>query len=85
MVTRDLAAHAHALARRYPVLAVTGPRQSGKTTFCRAEFAEHEYVSLEAPDERRFAREDPRGFLARFPERRSRARSSTASLRSRRL
>lgn len=68
MVARDLAAHARALARRYPVLAVTGPRQSGKTTFCRAEFAAHEYVSLEAPDERRFAREDPRGFLARFPE-----------------
>lgn len=68
MVARALAAHARALARRYPVLAVTGPRQSGKTTFCRAEFAQHEYVSLEAPDERRFAREDPRGFLARFPE-----------------
>ncbi|NOT30860.1 MAG: AAA family ATPase [Planctomycetes bacterium] len=67
MVARALAAHARALARRYPVLAVTGPRQSGKTTFCRAEFAQHEYVSLEAPDERRFAREDPRGFLARFP------------------
>ena len=43
MVTRALAAHARAVARRYPVLAVTGPRQSGKTTFCRAEFAEHEY------------------------------------------
>jgi hypothetical protein len=68
MVKRDLSAHARALARRYPVVAVTGPRQSGKTTFCRAEFSAHPYVSLEAPDERRFALEDPRGFLARFPE-----------------
>jgi hypothetical protein len=68
MVTRDLAPHARTLARRHPVLAVTGPRQSGKTTFCRSEFPDHAYVSLELPDERRFAREDPRGFLARFPD-----------------
>lgn len=68
MVARDLAPHARALARRHPVLAVTGPRQSGKTTFCRAEFGGHAYVSLEAPDERRFALEDPRGFLGRFPD-----------------
>ena len=68
MLARDLGPHARALARRHPVLAVTGPRQSGKTTFCRAEFPEHAYVSLESPDERRFALEDPRGFLARFPD-----------------
>ena len=67
MLARDLGPHARALARRHPVLAVTGPRQSGKTTFCRAEFPEHAYVSLESPDERRFALEDPRGFLARYP------------------
>jgi hypothetical protein len=67
MIRRELARHARALAGRYPVLAVTGPRQSGKTTFCRAEFADRDYVSLETPDERRFALEDPRGFLARFP------------------
>jgi len=68
MPSRDLAPHARALARRHPVLAVTGPPQSGKTTFCRAEFPDHPYVTLEAPDERRFALEDPRGFLARFPD-----------------
>ena len=53
-------------ARYYPVLTLTGPRQSGKTTLARATFASHSYVSLETIDQRRFAREDPRGFLAQF-------------------
>ena len=51
-----------------PVLAITGPRQSGKTTLARALFADKPYVTLEDPDERSFAESDPRGFLARFPE-----------------
>src|SRR5690625_71675 len=54
------------LAKGFPVLVVTGPRQSGKTTLVRDCFPEHAYVSLEDLDERAFAREDPRGFLARF-------------------
>ncbi len=54
------------LARQYPVVTVTGPRQSGKTTLCRKVFKTKEYVNLEAPDTRLFAREDPRGFLAQF-------------------
>ena len=56
------------LAQGYPILAITGPRQSGKTTLAKATFAEKRYISLEDPDERLFANEDPRGFLARFPE-----------------
>lgn len=56
------------LAQGYPILAITGPRQSGKTTLAKATFAEKRYVSLEDPDERLFAAEDPRGFLARFPD-----------------
>jgi predicted AAA+ superfamily ATPase len=48
------------------VVAITGPRQSGKTTLARAFFADKPYVSLEDPVERDFAIEDPRGFLARF-------------------
>jgi predicted AAA+ superfamily ATPase len=47
-----------------PAVAVTGPRQSGKTTLCRASFPDHEYVSLEPLDVREFAATDPRGFLA---------------------
>ncbi len=60
-VLRDAAAH-------YPVVTVTGPRQSGKTTLCRRVFPEKAYVSLENMDTRIFAREDPRGFLAGLPD-----------------
>lgn len=56
------------LAQGFPVLAITGPRQSGKTTMARALFADKPYVSLEDPEERLFADSDPRGFLARFPQ-----------------
>ncbi len=52
------------LARSFPVVTVTGPRQSGKTTLCRMAFPDKAYVSLEDPDQRRYARDDPRGFLA---------------------
>ena len=56
------------LARGFPVLALTGPRQSGKTTLARAVFPDKPYVSLENLDEREFAQQDPRRFLARFPD-----------------
>ena len=52
------------LAAKYPVVTVTGPRQSGKTTLCRMAYPDRKYVNLEAPDERQFAIDDPRGFLA---------------------
>lgn len=51
------------LVHKYPVVTVTGPRQSGKTTLCRKVFPQKPYVNLEAPDERKFALDDPRGFL----------------------
>jgi len=49
----------------FPIVTVTGPRQSGKTTLVRAAFPEHRYVTLEDPEERSLALSDPRGFLAR--------------------
>ena len=55
------------LARGFPVIAITGPRQSGKSTLARETFAQHPYVTLEDPDTRALARADPRRFLARFP------------------
>lgn len=63
MIVRDIAPLATGLARQYPVLTLTGPRQSGKTTLCRSLFPGKPYVTLEDPDARRFAEEDPRGFL----------------------
>lgn len=50
-------------ARRQPVVTVTGPRQSGKTTLCRQAFPDLPYLNLERPDTREFARIDPRAFL----------------------
>lgn len=68
MLTRSISPTLHRLAASFPVLAMTGPRQSGKTTLARAQFADKPYVSLEDPVERTFANEDPRGFLARFSQ-----------------
>jgi predicted AAA+ superfamily ATPase len=56
------------LATQYPVVTVTGPRQSGKTTLTRKVFADKPYANLEAPDIRHFAAEDPRRFLAQYPD-----------------
>lgn len=51
---------------QFPVLALFGPRQSGKTTLARTLFPNYRYVNLEAFEEMEFAVEDPRGFLRRF-------------------
>ncbi len=56
------------LAAQFKAVAVTGPRQSGKTTLVRKVFPDKSYVNLENPDLRRFAIEDPRGFLSNYPE-----------------
>jgi hypothetical protein len=69
MIKRYLERKLRAAAKQYPVVLLTGPRQSGKTTLVQAVFPGHEYVSLEDPDHRAFATEDPRGFLGRFRQR----------------
>ena len=66
MFERHLGTAIREAAMQYPVVAVTGPRQSGKTTLCRALFPGYTYVNLEKPDTRAFAQEDPNGFLAQF-------------------
>ncbi|OPZ97440.1 MAG: hypothetical protein BWY71_01617 [Planctomycetes bacterium ADurb.Bin412] len=63
MIRRQLQDKLQELAKGFPALAVTGPRQSGKTTLARAAFPHLLYVSLEDPDRREMALTDPRGFL----------------------
>jgi predicted AAA+ superfamily ATPase len=64
MIPRTLESKLRELAGYYPVVMVTGPRQAGKTTLCRATFPAKTYLSLEALDTREFALNDPRGFLS---------------------
>ena len=66
MIKREITPRLVTLFQQYPFVTVTGPRQSGKTTLCRAAFPHLKYVNLEAPDQREFAESDPRGFLSRL-------------------
>lgn len=68
MIPRTSAATFLRMAAGFPVLVATGPRQSGKTTLAKACFPDKPYVSLENLNERSYARDDPLGFLARFPD-----------------
>lgn len=68
MIKRIAASKITQLASSFKSVAVTGPRQSGKTTLVRTLFPDKTYLSLENPDIRRFAMEDPRGFLSRYEE-----------------
>ncbi len=54
---------------QYPIVALTGPRQSGKTTLLQSMFPDYQYVSLENMDTRSFATDDPVGFLRKYPGR----------------
>lgn len=68
IVSRALEGSARSLFEKYPVLTVTGPRRSGKTTLCRKVIPNLPYVSLESPDRREFAADDPRGFLREYAD-----------------
>jgi predicted AAA+ superfamily ATPase len=68
LINRTIEPVLSALAGNYPVVTITGPRQSGKTTLCRKAFPGKPYANLESPDIRQFATDDPRGFLAHYPD-----------------
>lgn len=63
MYKRQILTELKGLAKEFRVVTVLGPRQAGKTTLCQQAFPKYDYVSLEDPDTRNFASEDPRGFL----------------------
>lgn len=68
MISRQISQYLQKISHYYPVIMLTGPRQSGKTTLVKSLFAEKTYLSLEDIDNRQFATEDPRGFLNQLPQ-----------------
>ena len=66
MIKREAESELINLAKQFKAVAVVGPRQSGKTTLTRYVFRDKPYVNLENPDIRRFALDDPRGFLTQY-------------------
>ncbi len=67
MIQRIASKHITELAALFKVIAVTGPRQSGKTTLVKYNFPDKAYVNLEMPANRQFATDDPVGFLQQYP------------------
>lgn len=66
LISRQIGEPVLQRSRKYPVVSITGPRQSGKTTLAQTLFPDHAYVSLERPDYREQAQEDPNRFLRAF-------------------
>lgn len=68
IVDRRLEPKLRQAAGRSPVLTITGPRQSGKTTIVKKIFKSHAYVNLEIPNHRQYAINDPLEFLSQFQD-----------------
>jgi predicted AAA+ superfamily ATPase len=66
MIPRTLAAELRRMLKKFPIVSLTGPRQSGKSTLLRHALPGYAYVSLEEPDNRLFCQTDPRGFLETY-------------------
>ncbi|MEY4875562.1 MAG: hypothetical protein RL708_711 [Bacteroidota bacterium] len=66
MIQRTAEKRLKYLAKKFRVVAVVGPRQSGKTTLCKSVFSNKKYVSLENPDTFHYAKTDPNSFLKQF-------------------
>lgn len=69
MIERQILEKILFLKDKYPVIALTGPRQSGKTTLIKSTFPDYQYLSLEDPNNREFAETDPKGFLKIYNKR----------------
>lgn len=67
MIKRELQSVIQLLAKTYPVVTITGPRQSGKTTLAKMAFPSYTYCNLEHPENRLLAEKDPKSFFKQFP------------------
>ena len=67
-IKRDMAKYCQKLKEPYPVALITGPRQSGKTTFSREQYKHLPYVNLEELQTREMAIHDPKGFITKYPK-----------------
>jgi hypothetical protein len=65
-IARQLYSKATELLGKYPLIAITGPRQSGKTTFCKQLRPHYQFLNMELADNQDFARKDPHGFLQKY-------------------
>lgn len=68
MIERELSKKVKSLAKKMPIIAIVGPRQSGKTTLVKSLFQNKPYVSFENSDVRNHALDDPRDFLGKYPK-----------------
>lgn len=69
MIPRALTDKAQLLLTKYPMVSISGPRQSGKTTFSKLFAPDYQYVNVELPDNRIYAHNDPRSFLEQYQNR----------------
>jgi predicted AAA+ superfamily ATPase len=69
MIQRQIASPINKILGKYPILTVTGPRQSGKTTLLKSLFSDWHYVSMETPDVRQQVLQNPRGLFSRYGHR----------------
>lgn len=68
-IARDIEGELRTLLGEYPVVTILGPRQAGKTTLARTALKDFAYSNLEDPETREIAQNDPKAYLARFPDR----------------
>jgi len=68
MIERTLSEHVHRGAKSMPVVAISGPRQSGKTTLVKHTFPDYPYVTFEDLEIREFSKSDPKGFLSQYSD-----------------
>ena len=64
MIKRTIEKELKELVKEYPVVTILGPRQSGKTTLAKTALKKYDYCNLEIPEQRTFAKEDPKAFVS---------------------